>query len=78
MPPRPPERQRPKTIGEMNLAELEVLVDELNAEIISADCTPCRRDRLGPKIRRAEERIFRLRRRNAIARAQEEAEATGG
>lgn len=75
MPPHPPTRPRVKTIGEMNLAELEVFVDEANAEILSAECSPCRRDRLGPKIRRAEERIFRLRRRNAIARA---AEGEGG
>lgn len=75
MPPRPPARPHVKTIGEMNLAELEVYVDELNAEILSAECTPCRRDRLSPKVKRAEERIFRLRRRNAIARA---AEGEGG
>lgn len=76
MPPHPPANRR-KSIDQMNLAELEVFIEDTEAEIRSASCSACRKRHLGPKIKRAEDRMLRLRRANKLARAAEIAAADG-
>lgn len=74
MPPHPPTSPRPKSPATMNLAELEVYIEDLEREMRDpAGCPACRRDRLQVRISRAQDRIIRLRRENKLRRAAEAA-----
>lgn len=69
-----------KQIGEMTIPELEEHIANLDAEIHSASCPKCRRNRLRGKISEAQQRIIRLKREAKLAesKAAQEAAAEGG